>query len=146
MGKSIFDQIKDMGYQAIEGQTILVKKFSENLSQQVIDFVLSDYYVLQVCEGEILLFEMSKWGTGVKAEVYRSLKFEDVLNVSVENYLMNYKITIENKEDTLVLSTQQKELSGFRFSGLISIGTEPGSKNWHADNLDRTLEALKAIV
>lgn len=146
MKKGIFDQIKDMGYQAREGQTILVKKFSENLSQQVIDFVWSDYYVLQICEGEILLFEMSQWGTGVKAEVYRSIKFDDVVKVTIENYLMNYKISIETKEDTLVLSTQQKELSGFRFSGLISIGSDAGAKNWHADNLDRTLEALQAIV
>ncbi len=146
MKKTIIEQIRDMGYRPKEGQTILVKYFGENLSQQVIDFVLAEHYVLQICDEEILLFQLSNTGSGIKEEVHQAIRIEDIVSVTVENYLMNYKISIACKEDTVVLSTQQKELSGMRFSGLISIGSEPGVKNWHADNLDATLAALQALT
>lgn len=148
IGKTVEDKIREMGYVPREGHAILVKYLGENLSQQVIDFFWSHYYVLQVCEKEVLLLPVGMWNATMQKEVHRLLPFDDMVKVSVEPHLLNYNITIESKEDTLTLTTQQKELSGIRLSNLVSIANQPtwGAQNWHADNLDRTLEALKAIT
>lgn len=70
--------------------------------------------------------------------------------IEVEPAGLNYHLIIDTESGRITLSTQQKELSDFRSSGLL--GYE-GSKNWkrlfmrnwHKENLDATLEALKAI-
>lgn len=147
MGKTIVEKIEDMGYTPKQGRTILVKYFSESLSKQAIDFVWSYYYVLQICEEDILLLPLSNWDSVMKQEVHRSIAFSDIENITVEPHVMNYNIRIETKDDVITLTTQQKELSGVRFSSLIALINEPswGLKNWHADNLDATLNELRAL-
>ncbi len=87
---------------------------------------------------------------GLKKEVTMSIPFSDIQKIEVEPAGLNYHLIIDTESGRITLSTQQKELSDFRSSGLL--GYE-GSKNWkrlfmrnwHKENLDATLEALKAI-
>ena len=60
--------------------------------------------------------------------------------------MLNYQIAITTGTDTIRLTAQQKELSGFRSTGMLAFYSE-GLKmsNWHKENLDGTLETLKNI-
>ena len=43
------------------------------------------------------------------------------------------------------LTTQQKELSDLRLSGIYATQYAGGYKNWHAENVQPTLQALSAL-
>ena len=85
---------------------------------------------------------------------YMTLKKEELLvipysrikSIEISEDLLNYIISITTDTDIIRLSTQQKELSNLRTSGsLTSKKAGITLENWHKDNLDITLEALKKI-
>lgn len=82
---------------------------------------------------------------GLKREVAFEIPFTTIKNIQVEECGLNYTILIETDHDIIRLSAQQKELSDFRMAGLLG-GMGDFEKNWHKENLDHTLEALKGIV
>ena len=60
--------------------------------------------------------------------------------------MLNKQIAITTDTDVLRLTAQQKELSEFRSTGMLAFYSN-GLKmaNWHQENLDGTLEALKGM-
>lgn len=72
-----------------------------------------------------------------------AIPFETIESIQVSTSALNYIITIKTEHDELRLSTQQKELSDFRLTGLLA--NEDLGKNWHKINLDETLNALEEI-
>ncbi len=144
----IMDTVVKAGYKPKADRAILVKYQGENLSEEIINFFVGSFYVLQICEEEILLLPLSNWDIGAKKEVeYRALPKKEITSVTVEEHLLNYHINIHTSDKTFAFTTQQKELSGLRFSGLLSLATESGfsTRNWHSDNLDATLAELKSL-
>ena len=149
---NIWEIIKAAGYEPIEKRSIVVSYASSNLSDAIIKFFTEakEFFVLQICREELVLVPYGKISWGLKKEVTMSIPFSDIQKIEVEPAGLNYHLIIDNKIVRNTLSTQQKELSDFRSSGLL--GYE-GSKNWkrlfmrnwHKENLDATLEALKAI-
>ena len=61
--------------------------------------------------------------------------------------MLNYQIAIITDTDTIRLTAQQKELSGFRSTGMLAFYND-GLKvsNWHKENLDGTLKMLSDIA
>ena len=65
--------------------------------------------------------------------------------MEINDDLLNTIITIQTGTDTIRLTTQQKELSDWRMSGINAAQFSGGIKNWHKENLDGTLKDLKEI-
>ena len=54
-------------------------------------------------------------------------------------------IDIETGTGGVRLTTQQKELSDLRLSGIYATQYAGGYKNWHAENVQSTLQALSEL-
>lgn len=141
------EAIRELGYEPLEGESIVVKYASENLSDAVSKFFFGGIFILQICESEIVLLNVDLWTAKHKDEISLRIPIEDIKAVTVEENLFNYDIVIHTEEDVISLTTQQKELSRLRASGGIASATDSifGNKNWHAENLDRTLEKLRTL-
>ena len=152
--KKVNEIIREAGYDPEEGKAIVVKYAPGNLSDQMARFFSLEFYVLQICKDSVVLIPFSKLTWGLKKEIALEIPAKDILNVSVTEEYLNYRIRLETKNGTVELSVQQKELSEFRSSGTLAAGISvlnvgvSGKKtlenvNWHRNNLDRTLETLR---
>ena len=148
---TVWEIIRQAGYDPIENQSIIVSYAPANLSDAIAKFftVSTEFFVLQICRNELVFVPYSKMSYGIKKEVTLSIPFSQIRKITVEPKGLNYFLIIETDKDDIALSVQQKELSGFRTSGFL--GSETTLKhlifprNWHKENLDATLEALKKI-
>lgn len=144
--KKVFEIIKEAGFEPIEDKGIVVKYAPENLSAKIANFFSMEFYVLQLCKDELVLVPFSTITSGLKKEVTLQIPYSTIKSVEVTEDMLNYQIAITTDTDTIRLTTQQKELSGFRSTGMLAFYSE-GLKmsNWHKENLDGTLETLKNI-
>lgn len=65
--------------------------------------------------------------------------------MELEDAMLNTVITIRTGSDTIRLTTQQKELSDLRSSGVYATIYAGHFKNWHKENLNGTLKALTEL-
>lgn len=144
--KKVFEIIKEAGFEPIEDKGIVVKYAPENLSDKIAKFFSMEFYVLQLCKDELVLVPFSTITAGLKKEVTLQIPYSTIKSVEVTEDMLNYQIAITTDTDTIRLTAQQKELSGFRSTGMLAFYND-GLKmsNWHKENLDGTLEALKNI-
>ncbi len=139
--------LRELGYKPVEDERIVVSYGKKNLSDQVAKFFFPEHYILQVCESELVIIPISKWDAVVDDKPHLILPLTDIESVTVEDNLFNYDIDIMTEQGLMNFTTQQKELSGLRFSGMLASSNESifGNENWHAENMDRTLEKLKSF-
>ena len=145
--KKVYEIIKDAGFKPIEDKGIVVKYAPENLSAKIANFFSMEFYVLQLCEDELVLVPFSTITAGLKKEVTLQLPYSAIKSVTVNEDMLNYQIVITTEADTIRLTAQQKELSGFRSIGMLAFYSD-GVKmsNWHKENLDSTLNMLKSLT
>lgn len=138
---------KELGYTPKENRAIIVTFGAKNLSGKVAAFFTPQFYLLQICENEIVFLPIEFFTSKVKDQVHLEIPIDTIKNVTIEEVLFNYNIDIETETDIIELSTQQKELSGIRSSGILASSTKSilGNENWHKENFDDTLEELKNI-
>ena len=136
---------QEAGYKPLEDRCIIVKYAPENLSEQITAFFNSEFYVLQMCEHEIVLLPFNTTWGNLRKDVSLALPYEDIQSVELEDNMLNTVITIRTESDTIRLTTQQAELSDLRSSGIYASIYSGFFKNWHKENLDGTLEALRAL-
>jgi len=141
----VWKVIEKMGYSPQENQNIIVTYALENLSADVASFFTKQFYVLQICENEIVIVPFENFGLALesKKELVLEISFDSIKNIEITENKFNYNIHIETNEDKIVLSTQQKELSDFRMSGILS--SDMLGNTWHKINLDETLDNLKKL-
>ncbi len=137
--------IRKAGYEPLEDRCIIVSYAPANLSDAIVRFfvLIIEFFVLQICRNEVVLVPFGKLAMGLKKEVTLAILFSEICDVKIEEAGLNYHLTITTKQDVITLSTQQKELSAFRSSGML--GGSLLSGNWHRDNLDATLADLQRI-
>ena len=133
------------GYKPLEDRCIIVKYAPENLSEQITAFFNSEFYVLQMCEHEIILLPFNTTWGNLRKDVSLVLPYGDIQWVELKDDMLNTVITIRTESDTIRLTTQQAELSDLRSSGIYASIYSGFFKNWHKENLDNTLKALKAL-
>ncbi len=146
--KKVHDIIREIGLEPNEGNCIIVKYAPHNLSSKILDFFNSEFYVLQLCQNEIVLipFNLMKMNMTFKKEEILRILYSSIKSIEITEDLLNYVVSITTDTDTIRLSTQQKELSNLRASGSLSAKKAGiGLENWHKDNLDKTLEKLKKL-
>lgn len=144
--KNIFKTLEQAGLSPHPNQAIIVKYAPENLSEQVADFFNMEFYVLQLCENELVLLPFHPTALSLKKEVSLTLPYCTLRAVQLEEEGFNTRITLTTDTDTIRLTTQQKQLSDFRSAGILSLDGQ-GLKlwSWHKENFDGTLAALKQL-
>lgn len=137
--------IRKAGYQPLEDRCIIIKYAPENLSGQIAAFFNSEFYVLQMCEHEIVLLPFNTIWKNLRKDVSLVLPYENIQSVELGNDLLNTVITIRTGADTIRLTTQQAELSDLRSSGVYATMYAGSFQNWHKENVEGTLKALAEI-
>ena len=136
---------QEAGYKPLEDRCIIVKYAPENLSEQITAFFNSEFYVLQMCEHEIILLPFNTTWGNLRKDVSLVLPYGDIRWVELKDDMLNTVITIRTESDTIRLTTQQAELSDLRSSGIYASIYSGFFKNWHKENLDGTLKALTEL-
>lgn len=145
MSKEVQKFTQEAGYKPLEDRCIIVKYAPTNLSEQFAAFFNSEFYVLQMCEHEIILLPFNTTWGNLRKDVSLVLSYGDIQSVELEDVTFNTVITIRTGTDTIRLTTQQAELSDLRTSGFYASVFAGSFKNWHKENLERTLAALKQL-
>ena len=137
--------VQKAGYEPLEDRCIIVKYAPANLSEQFAAFFNSEFYVLQMCEHEIILLPFNTTWGNLRKDVSLALPYGDIQCVELKDDMLNTVITIRTESDTIRLTTQQAELSDLRSSGIYASIYSGFFKNWHKENLDGTLKALAEL-
>ena len=145
MSREVRKFVQEAGYQPLEDRCIIVKYAPANLSEQFAAFFNSEFYVLQMCEHEIILLPFNTTWGNLRKDVSLVLPYGDIQWVELEDDMFNTVITIRTGTDTIRLTTQQAALSGLRSSGHFAVLYAGSFKNWHKENLDGTLAELKGL-
>ena len=145
MANEVTKFTQETGYKPLEDRCIIVKYAPENLSEQITAFFNSEFYVLQMCEHEIVLLPFNTTWGNLRKDISLVLPYEDIQSVELEDVKLNTVITICTRSDTIRLTTQQAELSDLRSSGIYATIYAGFFKNWHKENLSGTLAALKEL-
>ena len=72
--------IKSAGYEPVEDRCIIVSYAPENLSDAIVKFfgVSTEFFVLQICENELVLVPFGKLDWGLKKEVTLAIPFDEI--------------------------------------------------------------------
>lgn len=147
--KTLLTVLAELGLEPLDDRAIVVKFAPENLSAKIARFFSMEFYVLQLCKDKLVLLPFSQLTLALKREVALEIPYSAIQSVSVDEDGLNYRITITTLGDTIRLTTQQKELMGFRTSAMLSwdgIKFIYGSDDtWHGRNLDATLADLAKL-
>lgn len=148
--KTLLTVLAELGLEPLDDRAIVVKFAPENLSAKIARFFSMEFYVLQLCTDKLVLLPFSQLTLALKREVALEIPYSEIQSVSVDEDGLNYRVTITTLGDTIRLTTQQKELMGFRTSAMLSwdgIKFIYGSDDtWHGRNLDATLADLAKLA
>ena len=145
MANEVKKFVQELGYQPLEDRCIIIKYAPENLSEQIMAFFNSEFYVLQMCEHEIVLLPFNTTWGNLRKDISLVLPYEDIRSVELEDVKLNTVITIRTGSDTIRLTAQQAELSDLRSSGIYATIYAGFFKNWHKENVDSTPKALAEL-
>lgn len=148
--KTLLTVLAELGLEPLDDRAIVVKFAPENLSAKIARFFSMEFYVLQLCTDKLVLLPFSQLTLALKREVALEIPYSEIPSVSINEDGLNYRVTITTLGDTIRLTTQQKELMGFRTSAMLSwdgIKFIYGSDDtWHGRNLDATLADLAKLA
>ncbi len=148
--KTLLTVLAELGLEPLDDRAIVVKFAPENLSAKIARFFSMEFYVLQLCTDKLVLLPFSQLTLALKREVALEIPYSEIQSVSINEDGLNYRVTITTLGDTIRLTTQQKELMGFRTSAMLSwdgIKFIYGSDDtWHGRNLDATLADLAKLA
>lgn len=144
--EKVWEYAMDAGFTPLEDRCIIVKGAAGDLSEKIVRFFETwDVAVLQMCENELILLPFeSFWGT-LERDVSLVVPYADIESVKLIDDLLNVVIDIETTTGGVRLTTQQKDLSDLRLSGIYATQYAGGYKNWHAENVKPTLQALSEL-
>lgn len=144
--EKVWEYAIEAGYTPLEDRCIIIKGAAGSLSDKIVRFFYTcDVAVLQMCENELILLPFDpNWAT-LERDVSLVVPYSEIESVKLVDDLLNVIIDIETNSGGVRLTTQQKELSDMRLSGVYASQYAGGYKNWHAENVDTTLEALSEL-
>lgn len=127
--EKVWEYAMDAGFAPLEDRCIIVKGAAGDLSEKIVRFFETwDMAVLQMCENELILLPFeSFWGT-LERDVSLVIPYADIESVKLIDDLLNVVIDIETSSGAVRLTTQQKELSDLRLSGIYATQYAGGYK------------------
>ena len=144
--KTLLNVLAELGLEPRDDRAIIVKFAPDNLSAKIANFFSAEFYVLQLCSDKLVLLPFSKLSLALKREVALEIPYSDIQSVTIDDDGLNYLIAITTDDNTIRLTTQQKELMGFRTSAMLSWDgikfIYSADDTWHGRNLDATLADL----
>ena len=144
--EKVWEYAIEAGYTPLEGRCIIVKGAAGNLSDKIVRFFHTcDVAVLQMCEDELILLPFDPYWATLEKDVSLVVPYSEIESVKLVDDLLNVIIDIETNSGNVRLTTQQKELSDIRLSGIYASQYTGGYKNWHAENVGTTLKALSEL-
>lgn len=145
--KRITQVLERLGFDPEEDKSIVVSYAPVNLSDRIRKLFFNNYYSLSLCRESIVMLPFSTMWMDVKREVALEMPYSSIYNIKVEEEGLSYRIDIklEDEDETISLMAQQGELSELRMSGMYSLEDWTFVNNWHKNNLNETLKALKEI-
>lgn len=147
--KTLLSVLAELGLEPLDDRAIVVKFAPENLSAKIARFFSMEFYVLQLCKDKLVLLPFSQLSLALKREVALEIPYDDIQATHIDEDGLNYRITITTADDTIRLTTQQKELMGFRTSAMLSWDglkfIYGADDTWHSRNLDATLADLARL-
>ncbi len=145
--KRITQVLERLGFDPEEDKSIVVSYAPVNLSDRIRKLFFNNYYSLSLCRESIVMLPFSTMWMDVKKEVALEMPYSSIYNIKVEEEGLSYRIDIklEDEDETISLMAQQGELSELRMSGMYSLEDWTFVNNWHKNNLNETLKALKEI-
>lgn len=144
--EKVWEYAIEAGYTPLEGRCIIVKGAAGDLSEKIVRFFSAcDVAVLQMCENEMILLPFDPCWATLEKDVSLVVPYSEIESVKLVDDLLNVIIDIETNTGSIRLTTQQKELSDIRLSGIYASQYTGGYKNWHAENVGTTLEALSEL-
>ena len=144
--EKVWEYAIEAGYEPLEDRCIIVKGAAGNLSEKIVRFFSAcDVAVLQMCENEIILLPFDPYWATLEKQVSLVVPYSEIKSVKLTDDLLNVIIDIETSHGSVRLTTQQKELSDIRLSGVYASQYVGGYKNWHAENVDATLKAFSEL-
>lgn len=143
--EKVWEYARQAGYEPLENRCIIVKYAPENLSEKITAFFNWEFYALQMCRHEVILLPFDPTWTNLRKDVSLDIPYGNIQSVELEDDMLNTVITIHTGTDTIRLTTQQRELSDQRSSGIYATQYAGGLKNWHKENLNNTLKALTEL-
>ena len=140
--QKIYDYVRGLGHEPIEGTAIVVTRTPESVLQGVIDFATqADRFELLVCcEDAVLLFRLNNLTNDIRHSAsHRVIARADILDASAElaDAGMTRRIRIATARGDVVLNAQHEATSALRTSGLWS--------GWHAANLPHACEEISRM-
>lgn len=144
--EKVWEYAIEAGYTPLEDRCIIVKGAAGSLSDKIVRFFYTcDVAVLQMCENELILLLFDPNCATLERDVSLVVPYSEIESVKLVDDLLNVIIDIETNSGGVRLTTQQKELSDIRLSGIYASQYAGGYKNWHAENVGATLKALSAL-
>lgn len=144
--EKVWKYAMDAGFTPLEDRCIIVKGAAGDLSEQIVRFFETcDVAVLQMCANELILIPFDPLWATLERDVSLVVPYADIESVKLVDDLLNAVIDIETSTGGVRLTTQQKELSDLRLSGIYATQYAGGYKNWHAENVKPTLQALSEL-
>ena len=141
--KKVWEYAIEAGYAPLEDRCIIVKGAAGTLSDKIVRFFSACYVaVLQMCENELILLPFDPYWATLEKDASLVVPYSEINSVKLVNDLLNVIIDIETNTGNVRLTTQQKELSDIRLSGIYASQYAGGYKNWHAENVEATLKDL----
>lgn len=137
--QKIYDHVRRLGHEPIEGTAIVVTRAPESILKGVVEFATQAerFGLLVCCEDAVLVFRLNSLTNDIRTSAsYRSIAREDVLDASVElaDAGMTRRIRITTDEGDVLLNAQHEATSALRTSGMWG--------GWHAANLPRACEEI----
>lgn len=144
--EKVWEYATKAGYAPVEDRCIIVKGAAGDLSDKIVRFFSAcDVAVLQMCENELILLPFDPYWATLEKDVSLVVPYSEIESVKLADDLLNVTIDIETNGGSVRLTTQQKELSDIRLSGIYASQYAGGYKNWHAENVNATLKALSDL-
>lgn len=144
----LYEYLEEKGYSPNKGKAILVKYDENDLSNKIESFFIPEFFVLTLCENELVLTPI-KGSVVSKSELMDKIEltipYNEVESVEIEEVLLNYLLKIKTKNDTIELTVQQSGANSLRYTGMHSVNNWLGTKNWHSENLEGTLEEIESL-
>lgn len=139
--------IRKHGLIPLKNRAIIVTYSGEKLSDKIAKFFSPEFYILQICEEEIVFLPLTQISIvfsinhDFPEELILSIPIDLIENIQVEEKYLEYEIEIDTEDSIIKLLVKEKGLSNMRSTG--AFARESLRKhNWHRNNLYNTLNHL----